>query len=96
MTLQAWQQLIYLNIKRQITVSLVQSVTEYHERYNKQHTLCSAPKVTCFSSIAVEVEVLMWMRDPARSPCKVGKMEEEEGMLMWPLPPLPYAALNRY
>jgi hypothetical protein len=27
------------------------------------------------------------MRDPARSPCKVGKMEEGEGMLMWPLSP---------
>ena len=33
------------------------------------------------------------MKDPDRSPCKVGKMEEEEeGMLMQPLPPLPYAA----
>jgi hypothetical protein len=32
------------------------------------------------------VEVLVQMRDPARNPCKVGKMEEAEGMLMmWPL-----------
>jgi hypothetical protein len=32
------------------------------------------------------VEVLVQMRDPART-CKAGKMEEAEGMLMmWPLP----------
>jgi len=39
-----------------------------------------------FHQFAAVVEVLVWMKDPDRSPCKVGKMEEEEeeeeGMLM--------------
>jgi hypothetical protein len=41
------------------------------------------------------VEVLVQKRDPARNPCKVGNMEEAEGMLMWPLPASQNQILNQ-